>query len=136
MNTQNPLLPRLIAAKLIRYLGIGAVATSVHYWVFVLMLLQGAPLLGSICGAALGAAASFWLGRKACFIAAQGKTLQPIKFICVALFHNAANALLMGALLQFPLIAPVLAQMLVTASLTLIGFFIHTKWTYHHADLA
>lgn len=57
MENQTPPLTTL----LIRYLGIGFIATGVHYAVFLLLVTTEfvTPLLASICGGMVGAIASF-----------------------------------------------------------------------------
>lgn len=123
-----------ITALLCRFLGVGAIATLAHQLVFILMLMLGAPWLGSVCGAAVGAVVNFWLTRKACFVAQNGKRLQPYRFVYAALAHNFANAILMSLLLRTSL-PPLFAQMLITGCLTVVSFFIHRYWTYNHVDL-
>lgn len=67
MENQTPPLTTL----LIRYLGIGFIATGVHYAVFLLLVTTEfvTPLLASICGGMVGAIASFIGNRALCFVA-------------------------------------------------------------------
>lgn len=130
----NTRLPTIVHA-LTCYLGVGVLATAVHQLVFFLMLLLEQPMLGSISGAALGAVTSFLLSRRTCFATSEGRHLQPRKFVCVILLHNLCNAVAMGVFLYYADLPPVLAQILVTACLTLVVFFIHHHWTYSHVDL-
>ncbi|SDQ83765.1 MULTISPECIES: GtrA family protein [unclassified Pseudomonas] len=122
--------------SLTRYLGVGTVATLAHQLLFLLGLSLDQPWWGSVCGACLGALLSFWLNRRYCFTHRDGKALQPLRFVCVALLHNGLNALAMWLMLDCLATHPLLAQALTTASLAVLGFFIHRHWTYHHADLA
>ena len=68
MENQTPPLTTL----LIRYLGIGFIATGVHYAVFLLLVTTEfvTPLLASICGGMVGAIASF-IGNRALWLLLQ-----------------------------------------------------------------
>lgn len=125
----------MILPTLPRYLGVGALATLVHQLVFFLVLLLGHPMLGSVSGAALGAVTNFLLSRRTCFVSTQGRHLQPRKFVCVIFLHNLCNAAAMGMFLYYAALPPLLAQLLASACLTLITFYIHHHWTYSHVDI-
>ncbi|WP_139192669.1 GtrA family protein [Pseudomonas sp. NFIX28] len=133
MKTSSPHLPSMFAS-LVCYLGVGSLATAAHQALFLLFVALDQALLGSILGALLGALLSFALGSRTCFASRGGKTLQPLRFACVAGLHNILNAVAMVLLLRHET-HPLLAQALTTGCLTLLVFFLHRQWTYHHADL-
>ncbi|MFP6800050.1 MAG: GtrA family protein [Pseudomonas sp.] len=133
MKTSHSLLPAMFAS-LVCYLGVGSLATAAHQALFLLFVALDQALLGSILGALLGALLSFALGSRTCFASRGGKTLQPLRFACVAGLHNTLNAVAMALLLGLET-HPLLAQALTTGCLTLQGFFLHRQWTYHHVDL-
>ncbi|MDD1013447.1 GtrA family protein [Pseudomonas rubra] len=121
--------------RLLRYLGVGALATFVHHLLFAGLLLVWAPWTASVAGAATGALVSFWGNRRACFPASAGRKLQPLRFILVSLLHNLGNAAVMWLLLECLSWGPLLAQALTTLCLTLLGFLAHRYWTYADVDI-
>lgn len=133
MKTPSPRLPALFAS-LACYLSVGSLATVAHQAVFLLFVALDRALLGSILGALLGALLSFALASRTCFARRGGKALQPLRFACVAGLHNTLNAAAMALLLRHET-HPLLAQALTTGCLTLLVFFLHRQWTYHHDDL-
>ena len=125
-----------ILALLIRYLGIGIIATGVHYSVFLVLVATGfsAALLASICGGVAGAIVSFIGNRELCFVANGTRKFQPIRFALVALATNIGNGIGMWFLVKSNL-SPLISQVLVTLTLTALGFIAHRFWTFNHADI-
>jgi putative flippase GtrA len=123
-------------ALLIRYLGIGLVATGVHYLVFLALIATRFtdPLLASICGGIVGASVSFIGNKELCFTAIGTRRFQPIRFALVALATNIGNGLGLWFLIKSNL-SPIIAQAVVTLTLTAVGFIAHRFWTFNHADI-
>lgn len=124
-----------IPDRLLRYLGVGALATLGHFALFACLLLVLAPWGASVVAAAGGALVSFWGSRRACFPARGNRSLQPRRFVCVTLLHNGANAVTMWLLLEYFTLGAWPAQALSTLVLTLLGYFAHRYWTYNDVDI-
>lgn len=125
-----------IIALLIRYLGIGLVATGGHYFVFLLLIVNGVtdPVLASVGGGVIGAIISYIGNRRLSFVATGIYKLQPIRFVLVSLATNIGNGVGMWVLIKFNL-SPLVSQILVTLTLTALGFTAHRFWTFNHADI-
>lgn len=121
---------------LIRYLGIGLIATGIHYAVFLVLVATESttPLLASIFGGMVGAVASFIGNRALCFVADGSRKFQPVRFALVALATNFGNGVGMWFLIKSNL-SPLISQVLVTVTLTALGFIAHRFWTFNHADI-
>ena len=132
MEIKSPPLYRL----LIRYLGIGFIATAIHYFVFLLLVAteMSTPFLASIFGGLEGAIASFIGNRAYCFKADGFRKFQPLRFALVALATNIGNGVGMWLLIKSNL-SPLISQVLVTVTLTALGFIAHRFWTFNHADI-
>lgn len=104
-----------IIALLIRYLGIGFVATGGHYFVFLLLIVNGVtdPVLASVGGGVIGAIISYIGNRRLSFVATGIYKLQPIRFVLVSLATNIGNGVGMWVLIKFNL-SPLVSQILVT----------------------
>ncbi|MFY1028794.1 GtrA family protein [Pseudomonas asiatica] len=127
--------PSLIVL-LIRYLGVGLIATGIHYAVFLMLIATAfsTPLLASIFGGIAGATASFLGNRTLCFVADGPRKFQPVRFALVALATNFGNGVGMWFLIKSNL-SPLISQVLVTVTLTGLGFIAHRFWTFNHADI-
>ncbi|WP_137163148.1 MULTISPECIES: GtrA family protein [Pseudomonas] len=130
-NKTQPLI-----SLLIRYLGVGFIATGIHYAVFLVLVTTelATPLLASICGGMVGAIASFIGNRALCFVSDGSRKFQPVRFALVALATNFGNGVGMWFLIMSNL-SPLISQLVVTLSLTALGFIAHRFWTFNHADI-
>ena len=131
---ENKNLP--IVALFIRYLGVGSIATGVHYSVFLALVASGFadPVLASVSGGVLGAFVSYVGNKRLCFIAKGDCKLQPIRFLLISLAANLGNGMGMWVLIKIDL-SPFISQILVTLILTALGFIAHRFWTFNHADI-
>jgi putative flippase GtrA len=104
--------------------------------VFLVLVATGfsAALLASICGGVAGAIVSFIGNRELCFVANGTRKFQPIRFALVALATNIGNGMGMWFLVKSNL-SPLISQVLVTLTLTALGFIAHRFWTFNHADI-
>jgi len=125
-----------IVLLLVRYLGVGLLATLVHYLIFLLLMAAGlfGPLLASVCGGVAGGVVSFFGNRTLCFVTDGRRKFQPVRFALVASAMNIGNAASMALLLGLGM-SPLFAQVLVTLILVLLGFSIHRFWTFSNADI-
>ncbi|AZC37504.1 GtrA family protein [Pseudomonas chlororaphis] len=132
MTLPADIVRRQHSAQLPRYLLVGALATLSHYGVFLLALELTTQLTASLLGAALGTAISYQGNRRWTF-ARRNQATRPwqlLRFCLTALAYNLGNALLMLVLLnQWPG-SPLFMQMLSTASLTLMTYWINRTWTF------
>ena len=118
------------------YLGVGSIATAIHYAIFLALIEAelADPVSASICGSMVGAIASFIGNRAHCFKADGSRVLQPIRFTLVALAANLGNGVGIWVLIKLSF-SPLIAQALVTIALTALGFIAHRFWTFSHADI-
>ncbi|OLF54236.1 GtrA family protein [Pseudomonas chlororaphis] len=127
-------LRRRHSAQLPRYLLVGGLATLSHYSLFLLALDFIAPLPASLLGTALGTLVSYQGNRRWTF--ARGREAerpgQLLRFALTALAYNLGNALLMVVLLACWPGSPLLMQLLSTASLTLVTYWINRTWTFKY----
>lgn len=125
-----------VITLLFRYLGVGLIATSAHYAVFLTLVTTAfvTPLLASISGGMVGAIASYFGNRALCFVADGSRKFQPVRFALVALATNFGNGVGMWFLIKSNL-SPLISQLLVTVTLTGLGFIAHRFWTFNHADI-
>ncbi|MHA6164092.1 GtrA family protein [Pseudomonas sichuanensis] len=132
MENKSPLLITFLA----RYLGVGLIATGVHYLIFLALLMTGfaAPLLASICGGMAGAVASYIGNKSYCFVADGSKEFRPFRFALVALATNFGNGVGMWFLIKLNM-SPFISQIVMTVAITVLGFIAHRFWTFSHADI-
>ncbi|MBF8791584.1 GtrA family protein [Pseudomonas monteilii] len=125
-----------VITLLFRYLGVGLIATSAHYAVFLTLVTTAfvTPLLASTSGGMVGAIASYFGNRALCFVADGSRKFQPVRFALVALATNFGNGVGMWFLIKSNL-SPLISQLLVTVTLTGLGFIAHRFWTFNHADI-
>ncbi|MGY2270549.1 MULTISPECIES: GtrA family protein [Pseudomonas] len=117
-----------ILSLFIRYLSAGAIATLVHYAVFVCLLTWFAPTPSTFVAASTGALVAFCLSRL--WVFAQ-RSCNKLRFFMTATGQVLTNTLMVN-LLVFWGIPPLLAQVLATAAVTLQGFTINHFWVFKH----
>ncbi|MBN2991691.1 GtrA family protein [Pseudomonas cedrina subsp. fulgida] len=112
----------------IRYLGAGAIATWVHFVVFVCLLPYHGPTLSTLCAAITGAMVAYYLSRHWVFAQRDCNTG---RFLITATSQVVSNTLIVNLLTHWG--APALiAQLVATAAVTLQGFTINHFWVFKH----
>jgi putative flippase GtrA len=112
----------------IRYLGAGAIATLVHFVVFVCLLPYYGPTLSALCAATSGAVVAYCLSRH--WVFAQ-RGCDNGRFLIMATSQVLSNTLLVNLLTHWGAPA-LLAQTVATAAVTLQGFTINHFWVFKH----
>jgi len=117
-----------ILSLFIRYLSAGAIATLVHYGVFVCLLRWFAPTPSTFLAASTGALIAYCLSRH--WVFAQ-RSCNRLRFFITATSQVLTNTLMVN-LLTFWGAPPLLAQVLATAAVTFQGFTINHFWVFKH----
>jgi putative flippase GtrA len=116
----------------VRFTGAGAIGTAAHYMVLVGLVSGfgstgfGASVAGSIVGALINYAISyFWVFRSR-----QGHRYAFPRFFAVAALGLAVNAAVMYLLTSAASVHFLVAQLVATAFVLLVGFLLNAKWTF------
>ncbi|WP_426129786.1 GtrA family protein [Pseudomonas sp. DWP1b1] len=117
-----------ILSLFIRYLSAGAIATLVHYAVFVCLLTSLAPTPSTFLAASTGALVAFCLSRD--WVFAQ-RSCNKLRFLITATCQVLTNTLMVNLLTSWGA-PPLLAQVLATATATFQGFTINHLWVFKH----
>lgn len=123
--------------QLPRYLIVGGLATVSHYSIFLLMISSIAPLAASLAGAAVGTLVSYQGNKRWTFACdRQAPWPGPVLRFCVTAFaYNLGNALMMLLLLDRWQQSPLLMQIISSAGLTLVTYWINRTWTFKYESL-
>lgn len=121
--------------QLSRYCSVGAVATFLHYCVFITLLSFTDAVFASFIGVSLGTIAAYLGHRSFTFLSTSINQLQPKRFFFVAINYNIINVLMMWAFIEIISLPPLNAQLIITAILGLISFIIHKYWSYKDRDV-
>ncbi|MBO0491533.1 GtrA family protein [Pseudomonas sp. Marseille-Q1929] len=112
----------------IRYLGVGLIATSVHWLVFACLLGYLGPARSTFCGGFTGALVAYWLSRHWVFTQ---RTCKTRRFAITAASQVIANTLVVALLTQWG-VPPHLAQLTAMAAVTFQGFMFNHFWVFQH----
>jgi putative flippase GtrA len=115
----------------IRYAGVGAIGTAVHY-LLLIGLVQGfgaGAVAASTGGFVLGAFVNYGLNHHFTFASERAHRVALPRFFAVASLGLLLNALVMTATLA---VLPhyVIAQIVATAAVLVMGFFANHRWTF------
>ena len=122
--------------QIIRFLSCGAIATLVHWIVFIVLAMgvlmpAVAPLLATTIGAVVGAVVNFFLQHRVAFAtkASYLKTVTPYGLSVMLGF--ALNALCFVLLMQLNVFPLGLVQVLSTACVTVFNFIFYKKVVFY-----
>lgn len=119
-------------AQLLRYAGVGAIGTALHYAaMFGLMAgFSVDPVMASTAGAVLGALANYALNYRFTFRSSAGHRMAMPRFLLIAMIGFGLNALLLGLLLHTTALTPILAQLMATVGVLGFSFFANRTLTF------
>ena len=117
---------------LIRFAGVGAVATLLHYATLLMLveLLSLEPVLASTIGFATSAVFNYLGNYHFTFASDRPHAIALMKFVVVASIGLAVNTLGMYLLVDFLALQYLLAQLISTAIVVVWNFYLNRRWTY------
>ena len=110
----------------------GAVGTAAHYLVLV-VLVSGFGLVavaGSVAGSIVGALINYLINYFWTFRSRHGHRHAFPRFMAVAAVGLAVNAATMALLTEVLAVHYLMAQLMATAVVLLMGFFLNATWTF------
>jgi putative flippase GtrA len=124
----------LLPSRLVRFIGVGAVATLVQYGILVFLVeIAGLkPFLGSSIGFAISAVLNYWLNYHFTFRSQNPHAGAATRFALVALAGLVLNALAMILLGRVPGLPYVAAQIIATVVVLAWNFLGNSLWTFAH----
>ncbi|RJP70516.1 MAG: GtrA family protein [Comamonadaceae bacterium] len=123
---------RRLGALFLRFAGAGAVGTTAHYLVLV-VLVSGfglAAVAGSVAGSIVGALINYLINYFWTFGSRHGHRHAFPRFMAVAAVGLAVNAATMALLTEVLAVHYLIAQLMATAVVLLMGFFLNANWTF------
>ena len=121
----------LLTAPFVRYSGVGAIGTAVHYGILLACVELGqvdAPLAAAL-GAAFGAAVNYWLNYHFTFVSRRRHRETLARFVAVAALGVGLNWLIVRALTGLGA-HYLLAQVAATAAVLALGYLLNRRWTF------
>ena len=110
------------------YGGAGAVGTAAHFMVLFATLHLLGPVAASTLGAIVGCVINFFLARRYVFASTASCTYSFPRFVSVATFGVASNAVIINALVD--VLPIVLNQAVASGAVLLLGFVFNKRWTF------
>jgi putative flippase GtrA len=126
------LLLRLLAAPFLRYVGAGGLGTAAHYLVLTLVveLLQIVPAYATVVGAFAGAILNYVLNYHFTFASKAPHRRTLPRFFVVAAVSAALNGLGMWYATHRLSLHYLLAQLLCTGAVLVLGYVLNRIWTF------
>jgi putative flippase GtrA len=119
-------------AQFIRYCGAGAIGTAAHFATLAaLVQFAGAgPVAASTVGATVGAVINYALNYRFTFASRRAHHVALPRFGAISVAGIALNAAVLSAVLKF--VAPhyLVAQVVATGTVLIVGFLANRKWTF------
>lgn len=118
--------------SLLRYVGVGSLATVAHYAVLVLAVEVGggSPPWSSFMGACVGALVAYAGNRQITFVdSGQPHRVAMPRFFGVALLGATGNGLIVSGLTSWGL-HYLLAQAVATVGVTVLTYHLNRRWTF------
>lgn len=121
-----------LADQFIRFAGVGAIGTGVHYVVLIALVQAGGlyPVVGSVAGSVAGALVNYALNYRFTFRSRKPHAPTLARFFLVAASGLALNAMLMALLIEGADLHYLPAQILSTALVLAWNFAAHRSWTF------
>ncbi len=114
---------------LVLYGGAGAVGTAAHFAVLFAALGLVGPVIASTMGAIVGCVINFFLARQYVFASTASCTHSFPRFVSVATFGVALNAVIINAFVD--VLPIVLNQAVASGAVLLLGFVFNKRWTFN-----
>lgn len=121
-----------VLAEFIKYAGVGAVGTAVHYvllFVLVESLRMGA-VLASTCGAVVGALVNYLLNYRYTFRSTRPHAEALVKYFTVTAVGIMLNGLVLAAASSLQGLHYMAAQVLATGVVLVAAFVTNRAWTF------
>ena len=118
--------------RFVRYAGVGAVGTAVHYGTLI-GLVQGLGLnaiVASTAGFVIGAFVNYALNREFTFASERAHRVALPRFFAVAGVGLVLNAFVMAAMLALLPLHYLIAQIVATCVVLVTGFLANRRWTF------
>ncbi len=115
--------------SLLLYGGAGAVGTAVHFAVLFATLNFVGPVPASTLGAIAGCIVNYFLARHVVFSLSKPRNGAFARFVTVAVFGIAVNAVVITTLLG--VLPIVLNQAVASAMVLLLGYSLNKWWTFN-----
>lgn len=123
-----------LARQLLQYAGAGLLATALHYALMAQLISLGwLPVSASTAGAVAGALLAYFMNRKWTFQAGHSRR-RLFRFMAVAALGLLFNAVLLSVIYRWLIPSVPIAQVVTTALVFLLTFFINRHFTFGHAD--
>ena len=121
----------LLKFQVVRFLGVGGVATLIYYAVFIPLLdgMHVQYILASVAAFFPSFAFNFWYQKKWAFRSADPDAMyrQFVLFALKNILFFAANTLFLYLLVEYGDLLPLRAQILITIGLTVASFFVSRR---------
>ena len=117
-----------LAQTFVLYGGAGAIGTAVHFVVLFLALGFARPVLASTLGAIAGCIVNYFLARHFVFASTQPYSRSFPRFVTVAGFGIAVNAVVIQTFVDVLPIA--FNQLVASGTVLLLGFVLNKRWTF------
>lgn len=125
-------LPLTLSWAFVRYAGVGAIGTAVHYAVLV-VLVQFAnvtPISASTVGAVAGAIVNYALNHRFTFVSQRKHILALPRFMAITGLGILVNAAVMALVLAVVTDSYLIAQVIATGVVLIVGYVANKKWTF------
>ena len=122
----------MVAPQFLRYAGAGAIGTLAHYALLItLVQLAGVPAVtASAAGATIGALVNYVLNYRFTFASQRAHRVALPRFALVSILGIVLNTIVIAALLALARVHYVVAQVIATGVVLLVGFIVNRKWTF------
>lgn len=117
-----------LSRSVMMYAMAGAVGTSMHFIVLIILEPLSGPIVATTIGATCGALTNFVLARRYVFQSNTRAAQTLPRFIIVALIGLIINAATMALLI--PVLPLLISQMFASSLVLLTGFTINRFWTF------
>ena len=124
--------PFRLFRQLIAFIGVGAVATSIDYAVFLagFFLLSIDPIIAALAGYAAGGGVSYFLTRKHVFKSERSHRSAVLRFIAVMAGGFLLTGYAMRIFVDGLLLAPIVARILTYGVVLVFNFLTHRFFTF------
>jgi putative flippase GtrA len=125
-------LPVSLYGAFIRYAGVGLIGTVAHYAVLLTLVnfANIAPVLASTIGAVVGACINYVLNYRFTFASRRDHVVAVPRFVTIAALGLVVNAAVMALALSLGLNSYLLAQVVATAAVLIMGYLANRRWTF------